>query len=755
MICRRKINQYEKIFKIELAVRKMKDGGGNDTILFMGTYPPRECGIATFTKDLVGAVDRKLSNMIHTGIIAINHNGVNIYNYPKKVQYEVSDSDLNDYIEIAERINGRADVKLICIQHEFGIFGGEWGDHLLMFLEKIKKPIVVTFHSVLPSPNEKLWRVVREIGKKVEDIIVMTKSGVNILRETYGLENPIRVIPHGIPTTTFEDQAKSKAKIGCPDKKVICSFGMIGPGKGYEDVINSLPEVVKEFPDLVYIIVGETHPVVRKNSGEQYRNELINIIKELKLENHVKFYNKYVTLDEIVRYVKAADVYISPSQNPNQITSGTLAYAMGCGRAVVSTPFIHAKDIVDEKKGLLAEFDNPASFSEAIIKILKDPEMRKSMESHAYHETREMTWPNVAFKYCGLFDHYVHIESEEARMLPKVNTTHLARLTDGFGVIQFSKQWVPDVSSGYTLDDNARALLVCVKHFEKFREYKQLNLIRTYLNYFKYVQDADGKLYNFVNEEKNIDKNSWGEDAQGRAIWALGYLIDAPHIPTDFKREAHEIFVRALAAAEKIKSPRAVAFTIQGLYHYGKKMKHEETKEHVIRFANYLVSLYEASSNANWKWFEKYLTYGNSKLSEALFYAYSVTGKKRYLDVANESLRFLIEKTFENGIFVPIGQNGWYQEGGERQYYDQQPIEAAYMVDTLITAYKITKAEEYRKSAFQAFRWFTGENTLKQMVYNETTGGCHDGLGERTINLNQGAESTIAYLLARLSMMDV
>lgn len=268
------------------------------------------------------------------------------------------------------------------------------------------------------------------------------------------------------------------------------------------------------------------------------------------------------------------------------------------------------------------------------------------MESHAYHETREMTWPNVAFKYCGLFDHFIHIESEEARMLPKINTAHLARLTDNFGVIQFSKQWIPDASSGYTLDDNARALLVCVKHFEKFREYKQLNLIRTYLNYFKYVQDKDGKLYNFVSENKTVDKGSWGEDAQGRAIWALGFLIDAPHVPADFKREAHEIFVKALGTVEEIKSPRAVAFIIQGLYHYDKEMKYKEIKERVIKFADYLAGLYEASSGDNWKWFEKYLTYGNSKLSEALFYAYSATGKDEYLDIANESLGFLIEKNF-------------------------------------------------------------------------------------------------------------
>ncbi|MFH1802499.1 MAG: glycosyltransferase [archaeon] len=734
----------------------MKKRGGSDTVLFMGTYPPRECGIATFTKDLVGAIDKRISKQVKTGIIAINHNAVDIYNYPKNVQYEINDADLNDYIETAEQINARPDVKMVCIQHEFGIFGGEWGDHLLMFLETLEKPVVVTFHSVLPSPNDKLCRVVRSIGRKVRDIIVMTKSGVDILRDTYGLENPIHVVPHGIPTTTFEDQKRAKAKIGySPEKPVVVTFGMVGPGKGYEDVIESLPDVVKEFPELVYLVVGETHPIVRKNSGEEYRNGMIRRVHELGLENNVKFYNKYLTLDEIIRYVKAADVYASPSQNPNQITSGTLVYAMGCGRAIVSTPFLHAKDIVTENKGVLAEFDNPQSFTEGILKILRDPEKRKSMESHAYHETREMTWPNVALKYCGLFDQYLHLESNEAKMLPKLNTTHLARLTDNFGIIQFSNQWSPDPESGYTLDDNARALLVCVKHFERFKEYKQLKLIRTYLNYLKYVQGRDGKLYNIVDKNKKIDETSWSEDAQGRAVWALGYLAASAHVPADFKREAQEILTKAINAVPDMRSPRAVAFTIEGLYYYNILAGSEKLKSRINRLANYLVGLYDESSSEEWKWFEKYLTYANSKLSEALFYAYLATNKERYFEVAQESMKFLLKETFQGNMFVPIGQNGWYDQKGEKKLYDQQPIEAAYMVDALILAYKTTRDENYRQKAFQAFKWFTGENTRGQVVYNEVTGGCHDGLGERTINLNQGAESTISYLLARLSMMRV
>lgn len=733
----------------------MKREGDADTVLFMASYPPRECGIATFTRDLETAIKRRMANLARCEIVAMNRNEVNVYNYPKKVTYEINDTDLNDYLEVAERINQRADIKLVCIQHEFGLFGGDWGDHLLMFLEKIEKPVTVTFHSVLPDPNEKLLRVVRGIAKKAKEIVVMTESGVDILRDIYGLECKISVIPHGIPTTPFEDQAAAKAELGYSDRLIMSSFGMVSQNKGYEQVIEAMPAIVQKFPNALYLIVGETHPNIRKEFGEEYRNHLTDLIKKYQLEKNVKFYNKYLTQKEILKYLKATDVYISSGVNPDQITSGTLVYAMGCGRAVVSTPYLHAKDVVQPQRGILAKFNNPKSFSDAVIKLFSDPELRRSMETHTYHQTRYMTWPNVAFRYCEMFKSYLDLESEEARSLPIINTSHLARLTDRFGIIQFSKQSVPDPASGYTLDDNARAMIVCAKHYEKFREFKQLDLIRTYLKYLGYVQEKDGKLYNFVDKSKNIDYKHWSEDAHGRAIWALGRVIASPHIPADFKRNAKEIFNKAMNAASEITSPRAIAFIIQGLASYNEVSYSEEIREKVTKLANHLVELYHTSSNKEWNWFEKYLTYGNSKLAEALFHAYTVTHKKEYLTVAKESLDFLLGETFKEGVFIPIGQNGWYTKGGERTYYDQQPIEAAYMVDTLLLAYSVTKNDEYRQRAFQAFRWFTGKNTLNQVVYNESTGGCHDGLGEQTINLNQGAESTLSYLLARLSLMDV
>ena len=722
-------------------------------IVFLATFPPRECGIATFTRDLVSSINQRLPKDKKAGIIAMNSNGVNIYNYPPEVVYQISDTDMNDYIEAARQINNSPRIKLVNIQHEFGIFRGTWGDNILAFLEVVNKPVIITFHSVLPHPDPKLRKVVKAICEKVSEIVVMTNKGVDLLRNTYHVNTPIQVIPHGIPKVSFEDQSEEKTKLGYEKKLVLSSFGMISAGKGYEYVIESLPKVVKKYPNLLYLIIGETHPVTRKEHGEDYRNLLIDKVKKLKLEKHVKFYNKYLTLEEIIQYLKATDIYISSGMNPNQITSGTLSYAMGCGRAVISTSFLHAKDAITPERGVLVGFKNPKAFERAILSVLDDPEMRREMEKKAYYYTRPMTWPNVAMHYCDMFDKYLDLKEHEFESLPEIDASHLIRLTDNFGVIQFAVQSTPDINSGYTLDDNARAILVCAKHYEKFREFKQLDLIKTYLNYLKYVQKDDGKLYNFVNKDKELSQ--WSEDAHGRAIWALGYLISNPNIPDDFKREAEGILIKAIKASDEIKSPRAISFILQGLYFYNTVANSMKTRRQISQMADSLVQIYKSVSNPSWKWFEPYMTYANSKLPEALLYAYLATGKREYLDIGLESLDFLISETFKDETFVPIGQRGWYYKDEKRADYDQQPIEASYMVQSLILAYKIVRDEKYKNYALRAFQWFIGKNTLNQVIYDASTGGCYDGLGENAINLNQGAESTISYLMARLFLMDL
>ncbi len=372
----------------------------------MGTFPPRECGIATFTRDLTNAMDKKFSPLIKSKILAMNDNSINTYNYPKNVLLNLNEDSIQEYIDTAKKINKIDAVKLISIQHEFGIFGGDYGSHLTSFLNEINKPVIITFHSVLPKPNNQLKKVVQNLAEKSVCFIVMTKNAVEILRKDYEINNPIKVIPHGIPTVSFGSNKKEKEKIGYKNNTILLTFGMLGAGKGCENVIEALPKLVKKFPNLLYLIVGETHPIVRINEGEKYRNFLKNKVKELNLQKNVKFYNKYVKLSEIIKYLKAADIYVCSNTDPNQAVSGTLAYAMGCGRAVISTPFIHAKEAVNPKTGILVEFNNSQSFADAILKLLSNPDLKEKMNKNAYLNTRHMTWPNVVESYMEVFNKY-------------------------------------------------------------------------------------------------------------------------------------------------------------------------------------------------------------------------------------------------------------------------------------------------------------------------------------------------------------
>ncbi|MEA1924480.1 MAG: glycosyltransferase [Candidatus Altiarchaeota archaeon] len=731
----------------------MKNKKKSSGILYMGTYPPRECGLATFTKNLAKAMNEKFNLGTKSMILAINNDETSIYNYPGEVILQVNDTDVQGYIKIAKKINETKNIKLINIQHEFGIFGGKYGNHLLPFLETLSKPVVTTFHTVLPNPKPELKRIVNTIAEKSACIVVMTNRAVGLLRKDYGLTgDDIFVIPHGIPSVPFDSRMKKKKKIGYGDRIILSSFGMMNPGKGYEHVIESLPEIIKRFPNLLYLIIGETHPVVRKREGERYRNFLEGKVKELGLEKHVKFYNKYVTLGEIIDYLKATDVYVFSSTDPSQIVSGTLSYAMGCGRVVVSTPTLHAKEAVNPDRGmLLDEFNNPKLFADNIIKLLSKPSMRHAMEENAYSYTRHMTWPNVALSYLKVFEKYIDV-SEKYEKLPKIKLKHMTTLTDDFGIIQFADHAKPDPSSGYCLDDNSRAMIVCSMHYNIFRSEMTLRLIRTYLDFIGYVQQKDGRFNNFVNISREIDNEHRSDDSYGRALWSLGYLMSLKKIPSDLRKNAEEMFNKALEHLETIRSPRAVAFSIIGLYYYNKVRPSPQTRDKIRELADYLILLYETKSSDKWQWFEEYLTYSNSKLPESLFYAYLATDHKRYLEIAETTLEFLCSITFIDGRFTPVGQDGWYLKNGHRAHFDQQPVDAASMVQTLVLAGKITKKGVYWGDAITAFRWFLGANSLNQVIYDESTGGCHDGLGESSINLNQGAESTISYLIARLSL---
>ena len=719
----------------------------NSKICFLSTFPPKECGIATFTQDLSSAMNKKFNPKLKSQIIALNDDA-HFYNYNKNVTMEINKDDIDDYINKAKEINQSKDIKLICIQHEFGIFGGEYGNHLIPFLELIEKPVVVTFHSVLPNPDKARKRIVKSLCKKSSVIIVMAKKAIEILKNDYEIEeSKLFFIPHGIPSVPFVSQEESKKKLNLENKIVLSTFGLLSKGKGIEYMIRALPKLIKKYPNILYLIVGETHPVIRKEEGEKYRKELMKEIKNLGLKNHVKFYNKYLTIQEIIECLLSTDIYICTNLDKNQIVSGTLSYAMGCGRTVISTPIIYAKELLSESRGFVVKERNPELFAQKIDYILSNPELKKTTERSAYAFTRSMTWPNVAINYLKTFNKALKLKDEIINEFPEIKLDHMINMTNDFGIIQFANNTTPDINSGYTIDDNSRALITAILHNKIFNSEISLTLSNTYLKFIEYCQEENGWFNNIINNNKIINDKS--EDAFGRTIWALGYTINKSENPNQIQK-AETLLKKSLNFLEIIKSPRAVAFSIIGLYHYNKKIPKEETLTLIKKLADQLVKYYKENNSEDWQWFEEILTYSNSKLPESLYLAYEATKNQEYLEIAEKSLKFLTELIFIDDKLCLIGQNGWCKKNGKRAFFDQQPVDASSLVHTFLTAYSITNNKKYYDKAIFSFNWFFGKNHLNQIVYDETTGGCFDGVGEHSLNLNQGAESTLSYLTARL-----
>jgi len=723
-------------------------------ILFISSYPPRECGIATFTQDLTNAFDRKFNPLVKTKICALNEQATSIYNYNGNVIHQIAATELENYVSFAKKINNCNDIKLVNIQHEFGIFGGRWGNYLIPFLQTLEKPVVVTFHSVIPKPNNYLKKVVKLISDESQAIVVMNKLSQKILAKDYNLpQYKISYIPHGVPQVIYGSGKEYKKQLGLENNVVLSTFGLISSNKGIEYAIRALPKVIKKFPNLVYLIIGETHPNVRKKEGEKYRNFLNKQVRKLGLKNNVKFYNKYISLEEIIRFLQATDIYISTPIESKQAVSGTLSYALGCGRPAISTPTNYAQHIINEKNGILVRFRSSSDISKAILSLLSNEKIRREMGAAAYKDTRSMIWPNVAESYFKLYKKLAKIETKENK-LPEIKFDHIIRLTDNFGILQHARYSKPEKRFGYSSDDAARALIISGMYYKNNPSPQLEKLMNTYLDFIKFAQRENGSFVNIISYQKEKDKTC-EEDVQGRTIWALGYIAAQNYLPKKIKVEALKYFKKSLPSLKTIKAPRSIAFAMIGLYSYLKSFPQDtKLRKKFEKLADYLTKLYQQNASSEWPWFENFLTYSNSKLSEALFYAYSLLKKKQYLKIAQSSLNFLDSITFGPKYYAPIGQKGWYFKDKNRSYFDQQPEDASSMVQTKITAFKITKDKKHLDDALKAFQWFLGKNYLGLMVYDELTGGCHDGLGQYELNLNQGAESSICYLLARLSFED-
>ena len=556
----------------------MKKGADNNSkdskICFLGNFPPRECGIATFTQDLVVSMNKKFNPVLKSKVIALNEDS-DFYNYDNRVLMQLNKDSKKEYKFTAEKVNKANDVKLISIQHEFGIFGGEYGDYLLKFLEKNEKPVAITFHSVLPDPDDDRKEVVKSIASNSDAIIVMADAAVDILNKDYNISRgKLHVVHHGIPNVPFSSSEPFKKKLKLENRPVLSTFGLLSKGKGIEYMIKSLPPLVKKYPNLLYLIIGETHPVVRRNEGEVYRNKLVKLVSDLGLNNNVKFHNKFITLQELLQYLLATDIYVCTNLERNQIVSGTLSYAMGCGRPVVSTPIIYAEELLADGRGELAKFKNPQSYTVAIDKLLSNEEERIEMCKQAYAYTRSMTWSNVASRYLNVFNKVVELREETTKKYPKITLKQLENLTDNEGCIQFSKEdAAPDISSGYTLDDNARALITAVLHNSLFDSAQSKKLTKTYLTFLEKAQEGDGNFKNnFQNENETL--NSHSEDAFGRAVWALGYTINRAKDSGTVKK-AEKLLKKAKPRINDLENMRAKAFSITGLYYYYQKNKNK------------------------------------------------------------------------------------------------------------------------------------------------------------------------------------
>lgn len=727
-------------------------------IVSLSTFPPQKCGIATFTSDLSKAFNQLFAPAIESKIIAINDDPQIIQDYPSTVVAHINKQNPGDYTAIAHKINESPQIKLVSIQHEFGIFGGNFGDYLLHFTTALTKPLVITFHTVLPEPHPDMKKVVQALAERSERITTMTQNSKNILETIYSI-NPdkIIVIPHGIHSVPLESSKHAKKILLLPTKSSILStFGLLSRGKGLEYVIEAMPKVVAAYPNVLYLIIGATHPVILQQEGEAYRNSLQQRVRELRLEKNILFYDTYIKTNKLLTLLSATDIYLATPLDPNQAVSGTLSYALGAGRPVIATAFAQAKEDVNSEAGILVDFKNSEQITNALLDLLSNPEKQRALGKAAYFRTRNMTWANVAIAYMRAFAKNVPELKESEKRVPRISLRHLKKLTNDFGIIQFAHLTEPDFHSGYTLDDNARALQFVGLYYQQEKSASLLHLAEIYLKFLAFVQKENGVFENYVTVERTLSQNQNNQenlaDANGRALYALSVTATNTSLPLDIRAQAQNIYKKALPNAKLFTSPRAIASYAKSLALFLQQEPNTEYLENLITACNILVDHYKTNRSEDWEWFEPILSYSNGSLPEALLISSKITGNSEYFTIGKKTLDFLISHTFEDKIYIPIGQDGWFKRGGHRHKFDQQPEDVTTMIAALKSMYEISQDSYYQKCAYRAFDWFLGGNVLGRIMYDQTSGGCYDGLRENEINLNQGAESTLSYLLSRLSL---
>ncbi|QHS51521.1 glycosyltransferase family 4 protein [Edaphobacter sp. 12200R-103] len=737
-------------------------------IAFIGNYLPRQCGIATFTTDLCTAIAAECGN---DRLFAIPVNDPDSsYQYPERVRIEIEQDDCSSYERAAEFLNFNGN-DLVCLQHEYGIFGGAAGSYILALLRKLKMPLVTTLHTVLREPDPNQHVVLDEISHLSDRLIVMSEHAAGLLRDVYGVPNEkIDVIPHGVPDLPFMDPNYFKDLFGTQGKSVLLTFGLLSPNKGIENVIRALPAILTKHPDLVYIISGVTHPHIRRQERERYREGLQALAKELGVSSHVMFNNRFVSNEEMIEHVGAADIYITPYRQEAQVVSGTLAIALGAGKAIISTPYWHAKEVLADGRGVLVPFEDSDSIANAAIRLLDNDAERHAMRKRAYLHSRSTTWQKTAQAYMASFqrarvermlrpraalqDIFTHKTTDK---LPLVDTSHLLNMTDDTGMLQHAIFSLPNNLEGYTTDDNARALVVTslLNKLPPYQNREYAALSHRYLAFLWFAfHETTGRFRNFLSYSREWQEEVGSEDSHGRALWAIGTVLGHSE-DAGLRGAAGRLFESAVPATLRFSSPRAWAFSVLGMQAYLDWFPGDRTIQNARNLlANRLLDIYERSHFKSWHWFEKSLSYSNARLSQALLLAGWKSENKKMTEAGFESLQWLmtVQHHREDDLFVPIGSRGFFSQNGEGARFDQQPVEACATISACLQAFRLGGEKHWLDEAWCAFRWFLGENDLQIPLYDAGTGGCRDGLHPDRVNENQGAESTLSFLMSLLEM---
>jgi glycosyltransferase involved in cell wall biosynthesis len=742
-------------------------------IAVIGNYLPRHCGIATFTTDLCSAIAAEYGT---TRVLAMPVNDADqVYDYPPRVRWSLAQDDVKSYQGAAEFLNFN-NIDMVCLQHEYGIFGGIAGSHILQLLRALKMPVVTTLHTVLREPDRDQLAVMEEIAELSDRLIVMSQLSSQFLQEIFRVPgSKIDLVPHGVPDLPFLDPNFHKDKFNVQGKAVLLTFGLLSPNKGIENVIQALPQILSRHKNVVYIVAGATHPHILRREGDGYRESLRGLAKEMGLESQVIFYNRFATPEEMAQFIGMADIYITPYRHEAQVVSGTLAYALGAGKAIISTPYWHAMELLDDRRGALVPFQNPGAIAQKTIELLDTPAIRHAMRKRAYLYARDMIWKRVAQGYMDSFSRVRNDRMDTPRVqfsagavektlnrLPELKVDHINAMTDDTGILQHAIFTIPNRAEGYTTDDNARGLMFTVQ-VEKLAVEQVIASPRSmnpdwpfrYLAFLQHAFNAEKRRFrNFQGYDHCWLEDQGSEDSHGRALWAIGTLL-ARSSNHGLRGAGGRLFEFSLPAVLEFYSPRACAYALLGIQEYLHAYPGDRDAVHVrSALSERLLAMYESIRGENWKWFEDVVAYGNARLAEALLVVGSACRHEHMLAVGLESLDWLMtsQRCQTNGHFVPIGSNGFYHQGGEKARFDQQPIEAAGAVSACLQAYRVTGEGRWRSQAWSAFNWFLGDNDLQVPLYDSVTGGCRDGLHPDRANENQGAESTLSFLMALLQM---